>query len=204
MAKKVPTIMVSKSVDAAHKQVPAKDLQTALAISDSALHQQKLNEITKLLWVHEDAGEETRHERGVRALELYESLEPADGAEGMLAMQMVGTHDAALECLKRAALSHQTFEGRDMALKHAHKLMTLYTQQLATLNKHRGKGQQKVTVEHVNVEAGGQAIVGNVEARALGGPKQGAHPEPPEAVEHQHSATPDGGLRKKPSKSRKS
>jgi hypothetical protein len=34
---------------------------------------------------------------------------------------------------------------------------------LTALNKHRGKGQQKVTVEYVNVESGGQAIVGNVE-----------------------------------------
>jgi hypothetical protein len=53
-----------------------------------------------------------------------------------------------------------------MALKHAHKLMILYTQQLAALNKHRGKGQQKVTVEHVNVAPGGQAIVGNIETGA--------------------------------------
>jgi hypothetical protein len=36
------------------------------------------------------------------------------------------------------------------------------------LNRHRGKGQQKVTVEHVTVNAGGQAIVGSVQAR--GGP----------------------------------
>src|ERR1700730_10346044 len=30
------------------------------------------------------------------------------------------------------------------------------------LNRHRGKGQQKVTVEHVHVHSGGQAIVGPV------------------------------------------
>ena len=35
--------------------------------------------------------------------------------------------------------------------------------QIETLNRHRGKGQQKVTVEHVHVHQGGQAIVGNVE-----------------------------------------
>ena len=40
-----------------------------------------------------------------------------------------------------------------------------YAQQLAALNKHRGKGQQKVTVEYVNVEAGGQAIFGNAETK---------------------------------------
>ena len=105
----------------------------------------------------------------------------------MLAMQMVGTHNAALECLKRAALPNQTFEGRDMALKHAEKLMTLYTHQLSTLNKHRGKGQQKVTVEHVNVEASGQAIVGSVEA---GASKRGTRGPGPDALEHHKRLKP--------------
>jgi len=38
-----------------------------------------------------------------------------------------------------------------------------YALHLEALDKHRGKGQQKVTVEHVHVYRGGQAIVGNVE-----------------------------------------
>ncbi|MBO0332611.1 hypothetical protein J0X12_03235 [Sneathiella sp. CAU 1612] len=37
------------------------------------------------------------------------------------------------------------------------------TQQMEALNKHRGKGQQKMTVEHVHVNEGGQAIIGTVE-----------------------------------------
>lgn len=120
----------------------------------------------------------------MRALEHFNSLKPVDGAEGMLAQQMVGTHFASLECLRRAALPNQTFEGRDQALKHASKLMSLYARQLETLNKHRGKGQQKVTVEHVNVEKGGQAIVGNVEA----GGRRDAESRPPE-LEHKPDDT---------------
>lgn len=154
---------------AAQEMPSAAAVQETFGLSDSALILQKINEIGKLLWFHEDASKEGKHERIQRALELYESLEPGDGAEGMLALQMVGTHDAALECLRRAAISNQSFDGRDMALKHAQKLMMLYTKQLETLDKHRGKGQQKVTVEHVNVQAGGQAIVGNVEAGRGGG-----------------------------------
>jgi hypothetical protein len=34
--------------------------------------------------------------------------------------------------------------------------------QVEALHRYRGKGQQKVTVEHVHVNAGGQAIVGTV------------------------------------------
>ncbi len=153
---------------AAQEIAPMAALQKAFEVSEEALASQKINEIVNLLWFPQNADETHTHERILRALELYESLTPADGAEGMLALQMVGTHDAALECLRRAAVPNQTFERRDVALKHAHKLMTLYTQQLATLNKHRGKGQQKVTVEHVNVEPGGQAIVGNVEMGPAG------------------------------------
>jgi hypothetical protein len=39
---------------------------------------------------------------------------------------------------------------------------------LEALNRYRGKGQQKVTVEHVTVNAGGQAIVGTVQAAGRG------------------------------------
>ena len=47
---------------------------------------------------------------------------------------------------------------------HANKLSRTYAMLLEALNRHRGKGQQKVTVEHVHVHAGGQAIVGNISA----------------------------------------
>ena len=134
-----------------------------ITAEDIEIESQKLNEIRDLLWLPRKFSETEKNVRIIRAVELYESLQPTDGAEGMLAAQMVGTHFAALECLRRASHREQTFAGRDMALKHAQKLMTLYAKQLETLNKHRGKGQQKVTVEHVNVAAGGQAIVGNVD-----------------------------------------
>ena len=179
MSKKPIEVKVKKHKSAAHEIAPAAALQEAFEVSDDALRVQKVNEIGKLLWFHAEASEDAKRQRIVRAVELYESLEPADGAEGMLAMQMVGAHDAALECLKRAAISNQSFAGRDTALKHAQKLMALYVQQLAALDKRRGKGQQKVTVEYVNVEAGGQAIVGNVEAGAA---KQVRKPRKPRAI----------------------
>ena len=135
-----------------------------IPVEDIILEGRKLDEIASLIWVPEGLEKNEKNARILRALDLYESLKPGDGAEGMLAAQMVGTHFAALECLRRAAIPNQTIEGRERALKQAQKLMALYTQQLAALNKHRGKGQQKVTVEHVHVAAGGQAIVGTVEA----------------------------------------
>ena len=53
-------------------------------------------------------------------------------------------------------------------LSQANRLSRTYTTLLEALNRHRGKGQQKVTVEHVHVHAGGQAVVGTVETQGGG------------------------------------
>jgi len=95
-------------------------------------------------------------------LALIHALEPKDAAESMLCCQMALTHMQIMECQRRANIEGQTFEGRDVNLRHAERFTRIYTQQLDALNKHRGKGQQKVTVEHVTVNEGGQAVVGSV------------------------------------------
>lgn len=145
-------------------ETPAQQLPRIAPIDPCEIMNRRLAELSELLWYGENATAEDATMIRARAIELYESIEPANGIEGMLAMQMVGTHSLALECLRRAQITSQTFAGRELNMKHAEKLMALFAKQLAALDKHRGKGQQKVTVEHVNVAAGGQAIVGNVEA----------------------------------------
>jgi hypothetical protein len=67
-------------------------------------------------------------------------------------------------------IREQGHEGRQSNLNHAGKLSRTYAQLLEALNRHRGKaGQQKVTVEHVHVHAGGQAVVGAVKVQPGGG-----------------------------------
>jgi hypothetical protein len=89
---------------------------------------------------------------------------PRDELEGMLAGQLIAAHNAAMECHRRAMIPEQSFEGRREALAQANKLSRTYATLLEALNRHRSIGQQKVTVEHVHVHEGGQAIVGAVEA----------------------------------------
>jgi hypothetical protein len=74
-------------------------------------------------------------------------------------------------------ISDQTFEGRRENLSQANKLSRTYATLLEALNRHRGKGNQKVTVEHVTVNSGGQAIVGNV-AHPGGGTPQKSEDQP--------------------------
>ena len=75
-------------------------------------------------------------------------------------------------------------------MSQANRLSRTYATLLDALNRHRGKGQQKVTVEHVHVHEGGQAIVGNVE-RPGGGFASKAK-EQPHALAHASGDTMPG------------
>lgn len=124
-----------------------------------------MKQVTSAIWLPDWMSEEDLISTARASFAMLKGIQPSDELEGMLAAQMVATHNAALECFRRAMLPEQTFQGRDSNLKSGTKLAALYTRQMDALNKHRGKGQQKVTVEHVHVEAGGQAIVGNIDNR---------------------------------------
>jgi hypothetical protein len=108
---------------------------------------------------------------------------PKDELEGMLAAQLVAAHNAAMECYRRAMLHEQSFEAHKENLNQANKLSRTYTTLLEALNRHRGKGQQKVTVEHVHVHSGGQALVGAVETSASV-PSQNQGPADAKAITH--------------------
>jgi hypothetical protein len=121
------------------------------------------NQTIQTLWMkHSD--EETLNRQLAATTAALIGIQPKDEAEGMIAAQLLAAHNAAMECYRRAMLSEQTFEGRRENLNQANKLSRTYTTLLEALNRHRGKGQQKVTVEHVHVHAGGQAVVGMVES----------------------------------------
>ena len=76
-------------------------------------------------------------------------------------------HFAATRALRR-------LKGTDMVSQQdsngnlAVKLLRTFAAQTEVLQRYRGKGQQKVTVEHVHVHTGGQAIVGSVNQSGRG------------------------------------
>lgn len=96
-----------------------------------------------------------------------------------------------MECYRRAMIGEQTFEGRRENLAQANKLSRTHAALLEALNRHRGKGQQKVTVEHVHVHAGGQAVVGMVAAPGQpGGGDRSKLEEQPHAKQIAHAPEP--------------
>jgi hypothetical protein len=120
-----------------------------------------LTQVLSSLWL-KGADDDHRDRRYIAALMAMKGLAPHDELEGMLAAQMVATHNAAMDCFRRAMIPGQTLEGREQSLKHAGKLSRTYADQMEALGRYRGKGEQKVTVEHVHVHQGGQAVVGAV------------------------------------------
>jgi hypothetical protein len=90
-------------------------------------------------------------------------IAPRNTKEGMLAAQMLATHNVALEQLRNAQLPGQPLEMAQVRMNSALRLMRLFIDQMEMLARLQGNlVQQKVVVEHINVEAGGQAIVGAV------------------------------------------
>lgn len=154
--------MANKNPDQQHAlQTSAETLETATGTKDPEL---QLKIVNQALAAYNPDGDVQA--QGDAALKMLESIAPKDGVEGMLAAQMVSSQDSAARLLKLAFNSNQTVQAMDMLLKHAAKFQQLYARQMEALTKYRGKGSQKITVEHVTVEAGGQAIVGNVAAAA--------------------------------------
>lgn len=139
------------------------------------------NQVINTLWMSKDDPEEADRIM-VAALNGMMGVKPQDEIEGMLAGQMVATHSAAMRCL-RSLKNAEMIPQQDSNGNLANKLLRTYAMQLEALQRYRGKGQQKMTVEHVTVNAGGQAIVGNV-THPKGGGVQTKTEEQPHAITH--------------------
>lgn len=145
------------------------------------------NQAANALWVT-NSDESERNRQLSATMAGLRGIAPKDELEGMMAAQLLAAHNAAMECYRRAMIGEQTFEGRRESLNQANKLSRTWTTLLDALNKHRGKGQQKVTVEHVHVHAGGQAVVGTIERP--GGGDQSRTEEQPHAKQIAHAPEP--------------
>ena len=98
------------------------------------------------------------------ALAVMKGIEPGDILEDMAAAQLVAAHHAAMQAYGHAAQPDQPFAVWRESLNQANRLSRTFAAMLEALNRHRGKGgQQRVVVEHVTVNEGGQAVVGAVE-----------------------------------------
>src|SRR5277367_4696215 len=139
-------------------------------------------------------------------LAVVKGIEPRDQLEAMLAAQMAAVHMASMTFARR--LAHvDNIPQQDSAERSFNKLTRTFAAQMSALKEYRSKGEQKMTVQHVHVAEGGQAIVGNVNAPAEGGgarEKSGEQPHAlgyapgitlPREIEAERVAVPSAGWR---------
>ena len=95
-----------------------------------------------------------------KSITLIAASDPKNQLELMLATQLAMTH---ITLGKSAQLLDQNYKD----VNTINSLGNLYTKlsrlgidQINTLERMKGKGQQKIIVEKVNIEAGGQAAIG--------------------------------------------
>ena len=81
---------------------------------------------------------------------------------------MTMTHIAMASMSRRMVDCSSGYQMREALERSVTRLSRTYLAQMDALKKHRAKAQQTVRVARVNVESGGQAIVGDVAARGEG------------------------------------
>ena len=123
-----------------------------------------LSHCLKPLRLDEADDESPANDERTFMLSVINDIAPRDAIERMLAVQMAATHVATIRQGRRMAFADQLpqFDSHERAYN---KLARTFAAQVEALRKHRNGGKQTVTVQHVNVSDGGQAIVGNVNGR---------------------------------------
>ena len=162
-------VKVSGSSETGHTVTVTREhaLSRIFGTNDAAQTSALLRHCLKPLKADEASDEHPGDERTFM-LSVIRDLAPRDPVERMLAVQMAATHVATIRQGRRMANADQLpqFEAHERAYN---KLARTFAAQVETLRKYRSGGQQTVTVQHVNVSDGGQAIVGNVKTGGRGG-----------------------------------
>jgi hypothetical protein len=129
-----------------------------------------LNSVVSACWYAPGMTPEQRQELYTMALGAVASFGAQDAIEGMIAAQAVAMHLGAMECFRRSMIPEQPGDVAARLRKDGANLARGMVEMIAALDRKRGKsGNQVVRVEHVTVQPGGQAIVGNVTAGKPGG-----------------------------------
>jgi hypothetical protein len=121
-------------------------------------------------------GSDLKAEELNRILAVVRGISPRDETEALLACQMAAIHNATMVAARR--LNHvENIPQQDSASNMLNKLARTFVLQVDALKRHRSTGIQTIQVQHVTVNDGGQAIVGDVTHNRGGVPDE-TQPQP--------------------------
>ncbi len=104
--------------------------------------------------------------RSDMVLQQLAETPPQDVTETRMQLQSLALYTQGMKYLSKAG-EQDMMSHAEHYLKHAAKLLRLHNETVEALDKHRRGGDQKIVVQHVNVNDGGKAAImtGNFEAR---------------------------------------
>jgi hypothetical protein len=143
------------SIDHPNEAVGFKLMQNALGTSDLAFVVGLLTQLAKA------AGKKVNEEDLNFMVSIINGIEPRDQVESTLAAQMAAVHMAMMKSIQDLPLATNLLQ-QNAAERGINKFARTYIAQVEALKRYRSSGEQKITVQHVSVNEGGQAIVGNV------------------------------------------
>jgi len=157
-------VKVSGSAKTGHTVVMSDEsaLCQIFGTSDEKQAAALLSQCFNVLKTDEASDEHPANDERTFMLSVIRDIAPRDPVERMLAVQLLATHVATIRSARWLAGSD------NVAQVQAHytgfnKMARTFAAQVEALRKHRTGGEQRVTVQHVNVSDGGQAIVGNIQ-----------------------------------------
>jgi hypothetical protein len=166
-----PRLKVSDDSSGATEIAPDHpDPRMGLSLLAEALATTDVSFVVGLISQLADAGTRRRKvdERELNfMLSVVKGAKPKDQIEAMLAAQMAAVHTATMTFAGRLA-NVENIAQQDSAERAFNKLARTFAAQVEALKRYRSRGDQTVRVEHVTVNEGGQAIVGNVAHRGGG------------------------------------
>lgn len=130
---RLPSHELADSIDTMHSSMNAVELTKLMDISDTIMR--------------EGMCEEEFCARLIRTMDLYNSIGPKDGAETMLVLQLLTSHNAAMELMRRASYPDQCDEAAHKMRNQAIRLMNNFNQGMAVLDSRRGSNKKTVVIE---------------------------------------------------------
>jgi hypothetical protein len=137
-----------------------RSLRAALATEDDYFYRGILKQIVEASW---EPGRFCENHANF-LLSVIKGIEPRDQTETMIATQMAVVHGAMMKMAPQltSVLPLNVLNSYERAFN---KLSRTFVMLLEALKRYRSGGEQKVLVQHVSVEHGGQAIVNQNLAR---------------------------------------
>jgi hypothetical protein len=95
-------------------------------------------------------------------LDAANTIQAGNSLEKMLAHQLAAAHKATMEIIGSVHPNSHDASAHTKRLNAFARCMTAYQHGLLTLQKLRQNGNQRITVQYVNVDNGSRAVIGDV------------------------------------------